>query len=340
MKILLTSYVFSPSIGGIETVSALLASEFVKAGHEVKVVTRTPREDGIARPYEVIREPSAWQFMKLANWCDVFFQNNISLELAWPLLLVGRPWVVASHTMLDHNEGRIRWRSTLKNFLLRYAYNITITRFLGSTLKVPSVVVGNPYSISDFHQGTGEDRHTELVYLGRLVSDKGIDLIITALVELEKDGLRPRLSIIGQGPEEVPLREQAERLGVADRVNFVGAKKGEELARLLNRHKIMIVPSRWAEPFGIVVLEGIACGCAVITSDNGGLPEAKGPCGVTFRTDNVASLTEVLRAALTEPGFRERMQKNAASHLAQFEPSRVAARYLEIFEEAITTERR
>ena len=50
MKILLSSYVFAPSIGGIETVSALLAPEFIKAGHEVILITLTAKEDDVERP--------------------------------------------------------------------------------------------------------------------------------------------------------------------------------------------------------------------------------------------------------------------------------------------------
>ena len=100
MKILLSSYVFAPSIGGIETVSALIAPEFIKAGHEVVLITLT-RKDGRRRaPYPVIRNPSPRKLLELVRWCDVYFQNNISLLLAWPLLFVRRPWVVAHHTWI------------------------------------------------------------------------------------------------------------------------------------------------------------------------------------------------------------------------------------------------
>jgi hypothetical protein len=57
VKILLSSYVFSPSVGGIETVSALLAPEFVKAGHEVILVTGTGLEDETSWPFQVVRRP-------------------------------------------------------------------------------------------------------------------------------------------------------------------------------------------------------------------------------------------------------------------------------------------
>jgi len=79
------------------------------------------------------------------------------------------------------------------------------------------------------------------------------------------------LTIIGSGPEEYSLRKLADDIGITGQVSFLGVKRGEESARLLNQHEILVIPSRWEEPFGIVSLEGIACGCVVIGSEGGGL---------------------------------------------------------------------
>src|SRR5947209_18575469 len=90
-----------------------------------------------------------------------------------------------------------------------------------------------------------------LVFLERLVSDKGADLLLSSLAQLKIKRLTPRLTIIGTGPEESRLKQQAKDLGIHNRVNFVGAKLGVELAKLLNAHQIMEVPSRWEQPCGI-----------------------------------------------------------------------------------------
>ena len=76
--------------------------------------------------------------------------------------------------------------------------------------------------------------------------------------------------MIGDGPEASRLQEQAARLGIGGQIDFLGARRGEELVGLLNRHRILVVPSRYNEPFGIVALEGIACGCVVIGSEGAG----------------------------------------------------------------------
>lgn len=335
MRILFTSYVFAPNLGGIETVSALLAPEFVRAGHEVVLVTKTRQTDQVTRPYEVVRNPSILRMLRLTRWCDVFFQNNISLELAWPLLLMRKPWVIAHHTWLSRAGVPVNWESHLKISLLRYAHNATISRPITDSLPVPSVIVGNPYASDNFKLMPEVPRDRDLVYLGRLVSDKGIDVLVKALAELRHQGLRPRLTIIGSGPEMPSLQAMAERLEVAGQIDFVGPKTGKELEQILNAHKIMVIPSLWPEPFGLVALEGIACGCALVASRIGGLSEAVGPCAITFEPGVIMSLADALKKVLTQPGIREELQSKAQEHLAQFAPADVAQRYLRLFEQAV-----
>ena len=84
MKILLGSHHFFPSTGGIETVSNLLAREFVAQGHEVRVVTQTAGNGDF--PFVIVRRPGIFELFRQVRWCDVFLQNNISLRTAWPRL--------------------------------------------------------------------------------------------------------------------------------------------------------------------------------------------------------------------------------------------------------------
>ncbi|HUB68708.1 MAG TPA: glycosyltransferase family 4 protein [Candidatus Methylacidiphilales bacterium] len=334
MKILFSSYVFSPSVGGIETVAALLAPEFVRSGHEVALVTLTGEDDGKSWPFAVQRSPGPAQLLELTRWCDVFFQNNISLQLAWPLLFVRRPWIISHSTWIDRLGARGKLRDQLKRFLLPYGVNVTVSRAVAHGIPVASTIVGNPYSDDIFRQIPGITRDRELIFVGRLVSDKGVDLLIQSLADLRALGLSPRLTIAGSGPEEPALRLMAANLGVANQIEFAGSKEPREIARLLNAHQVLVVPSRWAEPFGIVVLEGLGCGCAVIAARMGGLPEAVGSCGLLFATDNPKALTEALHTMLTQPATLEKFRQNAGPHLGQFQTATVAARYLEVFERA------
>ena len=113
-----------------------------------------------------------------------------------------------------------------------------------------------------------------------------------------------------------------------------GAKpeNADKLVELLNRHKVLVVPSRYDEPFGIVALEGIACGCVVVGSNRGGLRESIGPCGFTFPNGDVSALAQALARILRQPEERARLRAGAAQHLAKFQPATVARSYLNLFE--------
>ena len=100
-------------------------------------------------------------------------------------------------------------------------------------------------------------------------------------------------------------------------------------------HQIMVVPSRWLEPFGIVALEGIACGCVVVGSAGGGLKDAIGPCGVTFPNGDIQTLTQKIADLLLNPYKLATYKAKAELHLLPHKRLAVAEAYLKVFEQAI-----
>ena len=335
MRILVSSYTFHPSIGGIETVSDILCRQFVRLGHDVKLVTRTPGTEEDRFPFEVIRRPRMLNLRKLINWCDVYLQNNISLELAWPVLVSRKPWLVTHQTWISRADGQVSWKDRLKRRLLKSAIGISISKAVAEHAPTPTVIIGNPYREDIFRPITGVVRDQDLLFVGRLVSDKGVDLLIDAMGQLKAKGLTPQLSLVGSGPEESFLRTQVERLKLHNQITFMGSKSGDELARIMNAHRIMIVPSRWNEPFGVVSLEGIACGCVIVGSEGGGLKDAIGSCGLTFPNNNSTGLAVHLEHLLTGNGVLEKYRQFASEHLNSFKGIVVAQRYLRQFEEAL-----
>ncbi len=341
MKVLLYSPAFLPSLGGLEVCQAQLAEWLTRLGQQVTVVTLTPAAPATpataadpgepAVPYRVLRRPGAAALLGAVRSCDVFFQANVSLRGLWPLLLVRRPWAVSHHSWYRRADGRRAWQDRLKRRLLRFAVlSVSVSRAMAADLDTPSVVIENAYRDELFRcqPDAGTPRDRELVFLGRLVSDKGADLLVEALARLAAAGLRPRLTVVGDGPEAVPLKAQAARLGVAAQIDFAGARTGAQLVRLLNRHQILVVPSRYQEPFGIAALEGIACGCVVVGSAGGGLPEAIGPCGRLFPNGDVAQLAAVLQELLRQPAALQALRAGAAAHLEAHRGETVARRYL------------
>jgi glycosyltransferase involved in cell wall biosynthesis len=335
VRILVSSHLFPPSIGGLEQVAFVLADQFVRFGHEVKVITQTPEQGDRPIGFPVFRRPGPLTLVRLVRWCDVYFHNNISLRTAWPMLLFHRPWVIVHHIWTSRPDGRLAWQDHLKRYAFRFATNIAISEAVRREIPASAVVIGNPYQAHLFRQWTGATRDRELVYLGRLVSDKGVDLLLEALYRLRSRGLRPKLTIIGSGPEEPALRALAAERGLYSQVRFKGPMQGTELADMLNAHQILVVPSLWKEPFGIVALEGIACGCVAVGSEGGGLKDAIGPCGVTFPNGDADALTAALEDLLTHPDKLQAYREAAAEHLPRFYPLLVARRYLDIFESAV-----
>lgn len=334
MRILLSSYAFPPSVGGIEVVSALLAHEFDRCGHEVRVVTATPAGGGGDRyAYEVIRRPRPAQLIELVRWSELVFHNNISLRMAWPMLFIPRPWVVTHAGFIEPGMAGM-----VKRFALQSAASIAISPAIANGLAVPSVLIPNPYDPELFHD-TLQVRDRELVFVGRLVAGKGGHVLLQALARLASMGLTPRLTIVGGGPDEEPLRHLADKLGLASRVSFAGVKHGHALAEEIGRHLIMVVPSLWNEPFGVVAVEGIACGCAVVGSSGGGLPYAIGPCGLTFPNGDADALAGCLARLLSSPEELEALKRNAPAHLQKHTVENIAKKYLEVFTQLLEASR-
>jgi glycogen(starch) synthase len=335
MKILVSSHFFHPSIGGIESVTEILALEFAKLGHKVRILTQTQEPGQRQFPFEVVRRPSVSALFAAVNWCDLFFQNNISLQTAWPLLFLRRPWVIAHHTWIARTDGTIGWQDRLKRMAMKSAASISISGAVAASLPVKSTVIPDPYRNDLFQELPGATHKRQLIFVGRLVSDKGVNVLIEALGRLREEGLAPHLTIVGTGPELPRLQEQAVCTGVSTQVDFAGAKSGMALVELLNAHQILVVPSIWQEPFGMVALEGIACGCVVVGSCGGGLPEAIGPCGMTVPNGDAPALAHALSQLLTGSERQAAYRANAPAHLKQFRREPIAERYLKVMAEAV-----
>jgi glycosyltransferase involved in cell wall biosynthesis len=345
VNILLTSHRFFPDIGGTETVTELLAEEFSKAGHKTVVVTQTlgarreaayedvPKESTLpleiggsagASPYQIVRRPNIRTLLQLCRWSDVVLQNQVGLRTAWSLVFVRRPWVIAHHNWVDIQRGPLGW---LKRRALRLAENVAASQALADRLPVPAKVIPNPYRKEVFRVLPGQSRQKDLIFVGRLIHGKGVHVLIEAMRELERRGVRRELTVVGDGPQLAEFTHAAEGLPV----KFVGAKRGCELSELMVNHRILVFPSIDPEPFGIVAIEGLACGCGVVASRNAGLIEAVGEHGVLCEPGDPKSLAN----AILESGAAFRPMDGVAQHLARHDPEYVANEYLKALEAAI-----
>ena len=332
------THVFSPSVGGIEVNAEILAQAFAHAGHEVRLVTWTGNELGKPFPYAVVRRPSRWQLLQAHRWADIVFENNPCLRLSWPNLLISRPNVVSLNMWVARVDGTTGWADRLKFAWFRRASGvIAVSDALRRGCWPSAVVIGNPYRPAIFRRLPEVPPTTTFVFLGRLVPDKGVDVAIRALQQLNASsaGAAQSLTIIGAGPERASLEALVATLGLTAQVAFVGTLQGEALTHCLNRHRFLLVPSTCEEAFGNVVLEGMACGCVPVVSNAGGLPEAVGPAGLTFRRGNVDALAACLQQVLSQPALEQSLRAAAPAHLRQHRPEVVAERYLSFIQNAV-----
>ncbi|HKH60660.1 MAG TPA: glycosyltransferase family 4 protein [Flavitalea sp.] len=342
LKILFLSHYFHPHIGGIETFSEVLAKAFVEAGHEVHLVTWT-KENGTEKfPFEIIRNPTRRQLFHEHSWANVVFENNPCLRLSWPAFLYRRPSVIVLQTWLAGMNQRLSISELMKHLWLRRAKKvIAISEAVRARCCPHASIIANSYNVNHFKIYSGIQRNKDFIFVGRLVSDKGAVIAIKALHQLVNESRsmpntrQYSLTIVGAGPEKVKLQQTVKELKLELYVQFEGSLTGPKLAICLNRHKYLFVPSLWEEPFGIVALEGMACGCIPIVSDGGGLPDAVGDAGLTFKKGNVNDFVRVIKTVIDDPPLQHQLREYANAHISAHHPRNIAGKYLGIIEDAI-----
>jgi len=152
----------------------------------------------------------------------------------------------------------------------------------------------------------------KIMFLGRLVPEKGVQVLIEALPLIKEKYPGIVLSIAGKGPCEADLRSLAHRLGVADSVDFIGFVNDEGRNRLLSESSVAVFPSIY-EPFGIVALEAMASGTPVVVSETGGLSEiiSHGIDGIKAPPGRADILARYITEILDDPRHAENLRKNA-----------------------------
>jgi len=329
VKILIYSRAFWPSVGGLETIMQILAEEFTKAGHHVTVVTEISSTGERECNYSVLRSPGLGGLVKALRESDVCLSANVSLRGLGPMLIAGRP-VVISHHGVYGSPNQVSLGTVLKNTVTRFSKNICVSRAVQLGIPGGSIVIPNTYDNDTFKEYDDVLRDRDIVFVGRLVSDKGVTDLISALGHLARKGMFPKLTIIGDGPERSVVEKQINELGLSGQIGLAGTKRGRDLAKLVARHRVMAVPSRWAEPFGVAALEGIACGCVVVGTNLGGLPEAIGPCGITVDNGDSEAIARALESLLGNERLRQHYRSGARDHLARHSRSTVSKMYLDV----------
>lgn len=184
------------------------------------------------------------------------------------------------------------------------------------------VLIPNGVDTSKFRRARSEsagEGPVEIVFLGRLDEPrKGLDILLAALKILDRD---VRVTVIGAGtPRNV------------DGVDFVGRVSEATKAEILGRADIYVAPNTGGESFGIVLVEAMAAGCAVVASDLEAFAAVVGSAGELFANGDPADLARVLGTLIDDRAHRQRLIDAGTSRAAEFDWSAVANKVLTVYE--------
>jgi glycogen synthase len=138
-------------------------------------------------------------------------------------------------------------------------------------------------------------------YVGRLVPEKGLFVLLEAAQILRRESRDFELLLIGDGPQREKLKEIIERTHLGDFVRITGFLQGTAFAETLGRVHVVIMPSVWEETAGLAAIEQMTRGRLVIASKIGGLGEVVGEVGLTCLPGNVDDLARCMREVLDDP---------------------------------------
>ncbi|MGH9232452.1 MAG: glycosyltransferase [Acidimicrobiales bacterium] len=301
-----------------------------------------------ARPWRAVEVPFLVGALLLATWREVRRQAVAVLNPHWivPAGLValavravtGVPYVVTVHGA-DAYTLRGRLGRMVKRLVLRRAAGVLpVSGDIARSLDLRGAPVLRMGVDTAAIRAAVGDRAPEdglLLYIGRLVDKKGVDVLVEALARL--DGAR--LEVIGDGPDRAALHELAARLGVAGRVRFRGKLPKAEVIAALARAQLAVIPSRVGaggdmEGTPVVLCEVMAAGVPVVASNLGGLGECidDGLDGLLVPPGDVDALATTLDKALNGGVDLAALGRAAAATARRnLDISAVGAEYARVF---------
>jgi FkbM family methyltransferase len=172
---------------------------------------------------------------------------------------------------------------------------------------MPQMGVDTQFFTKDLRPSDPPER-LNIGFLGRLVPEKGIELLLSSLQQLKARGLECQLTICGSGPNEAALRQQAQTQQIEDAIEWRGAIRHEQAPIELSKFDVLVLPSRtiatWKEQFGHVLIEAMAMGIPVVGSTCGEIPHAIGRADLIFTEGDAGGLTDILARMIGDPAWR------------------------------------
>ena len=258
----------------------------------------------------------------------------------WAAALGNLPLVTTMHGS-DVRLARTKpFAKPLLRHVLKHSQAITtVSRWLAEevTAMVPSatpVVAPMPVATQLFSPG-GTRAADRLLFVGRLNAQKGTSELLEAFARMHA---KAHLDVAGAGPDQAALQQQADSLGVSNRITWHGAKPQPELPAFYRQASVVVIPSV-GEGLGLVAVEAQLCETPVIAFDSGGVTDTviDGETGVLVPATDVTALAHAIDQLLQAPDRRTAMGRAGRMHaLALFAPESAARRYAQLYRTVAT----
>jgi glycogen(starch) synthase len=370
MKVLFWSEQYLPAIGGVEVWGAGLMRTLASRGYSFAVVTCKPDRslpdeetiDGV----EVYRFPFhppivERDLLGMRRLCgeisalkkrldpDLIHMNTTLPSIFYHVHTTrgdDRPTVVTMHSPPLFLDGTPQ----LFTQLVRAA--TVVTAVSDATRRqliraVPGIddwteTVYNGLDAPDLQPAPLPFDPVHIVCAGRIVEDKGFDVALKAFRLFLDRHPNARMTIAGDGPKRRDLEILAADLGISDSVTFAGWIDRVDIPAMMNTSTMVLMPSRWEEPFGLVALQAAQVGRPVVATQVGGLPEVviDGETGILVESEDPERMCSSMTDLAGNPELAARLGARARLRaLTEFTMVRCADRYDEVYRRAVETTR-
>jgi len=317
---------------------------YVVDGIRVRCYDSLNQAFGLGIPYPIPQINSFKPFFKSVNENDLIHVHGhpylSSLYAAKLAKFTGKPVVLTQHnTFIAYGSGfwdHVEWLNdaTVGKQVIKSADRIITVS--NATKRYILSLGANPQKTSVLHNGVDVDRFrpqtakreekrgklgiptnaTVILTVRRLVYKNGIDTLIESAAKAIKQDPKLVFLVVGTGPDQTQIQEQAVQLGIAGNFRLMGFVSDKELPSFYNAADLFVLPSKSGEGLPLVSLEAMACGLPVIATDVGGIreimpepygklippdsPKAMAEAILQFSRSNLTQLKRDLRAMVAE----------------------------------------
>jgi len=371
MKIIFVSPFFYPIDGGMEKHVLYLAEELVKKGHEVKVFTsnlsRTGKIETQEETYKGIKIKRFKSWFKIGDFGSffpsvfkavrkekpdilhlhayrhphnllVFLFNNTIITPHYPNYPKGlrKKWLDFSIMLFDKTVGRLILKKAKKIIAvskpeidwLKEKFNIEDKniKLIPNGIPKEQLIIRNRNIFREKHN----IRSLLILYFGRIHKSKGIDQIIKVAKYFPKE----RFVVMGNGPDLENLKNLIKELKLTN-VRFIYGKiTDEDKLQAFSAADIFVHPSHY-DAFGITVLEAFSQKCAVITTDQGGLPWVIDKAGLVFKDNDSNDLKEKLSYLINNKKVRLELQNKGYKRAKDFTWEEISKKLEKTYKEVL-----